>query len=230
MSWLLRRKFLALLIALALLIVGYPFSRGFLESRLLFAAFLSLPFLAAFLVIFTHKWSRLPGVVLGLPLLALNAVGYALPGELPPTAVLWWHVLAGLFIGFTTAAVLRSLAAERRVTADHVFGAFCGYLLLAVLFGHLYCLLEILRPGSFGGDAGLTGRLASATERLFLLTLVSLGGLTTLGSGDLRAVSDAARGLVGLEAVLGQFYLGAFIADLVGKKIAQELAPPQNSR
>jgi hypothetical protein len=203
MGWLVRRRFRALLAALALLIVGYPFARGFVESRLLFVAVLALSFLAAFLVLFTEKWSRLPGLVLGVPLLAVDVVAYALPGTLPPSVVAGWHVLAGLFFSFTAAAVLRALLAEPRVSADAVYGAFCGYLLVALVFAHLYCLLESVQPGSFKGSPELAGRLASATDRLFVLTYFSLVTLTTVGYGDVVPAADAARGLVCLEAMLG---------------------------
>ena len=46
--------------------------------------------------------------------------------------------------------------------------------------------------------------------------------LTTLGYGDMVAVSAAVRPLPVLEGVFGQFYLAVMIARLVGLHLARE--------
>jgi voltage-gated potassium channel len=125
--------------------------------------------------------------------------------------------------------VLRALLGEPRVSPDAVYGAFCGYLLIALVFAHLYCLLESAQPGSFKGSPELAGRLASAADRLFVLNYFSLVTLTTVGYGDVVPAADAARGLVCLEAMLGQFYIAGLVAELIGRKVSQAFTdrPPE---
>jgi voltage-gated potassium channel len=228
MGWLVERRFLALLIALACLFVVYPFTRGLTVSRFLFVSFMVLLFLAAFLVLFQEKWSRWPALVLGVVFLVCSVASYSFPERLPLLFDQSWHVLGACFGSFTLVVVLRMIAAERQVSADAVYGAFCGYLLIALIFAHLYCLQETHQPGSFVGEPGLSARLASATDQLFLLFYFSLVTLTTLGYGDIHPASDPARGLACVEAVIGQFYVGVLVADLVGKRVAQAFTPPAN--
>jgi hypothetical protein len=101
-----------------------------------------------------------------------------------------------------------------------VLGAFCGYLLLGVLFGHLYCIMEYSTPGSFEGR-GLVPQLLPAGGRLhYILTYFSMITLTTLGYGDIVPATDAARGLSAVEAITGQFYIAVLIAELIGRRFA----------
>jgi hypothetical protein len=79
-----------------------------------------------------------------------------------------------------------------------------GYLLLGLAFGHLYCLLEAVAPGSFRLREDLAAPVHDPGRRQFLLTYFSLVTLTTVGYGDITPGSDPARGLAAVEAVLGQ--------------------------
>ncbi len=44
--------------------------------------------------------------------------------------------------------------------------------------------------------------------------------LTTLGYGDILPLSDRARSLAYVEAVIGQFYLAVLVARLVGSYLS----------
>jgi hypothetical protein len=46
--------------------------------------------------------------------------------------------------------------------------------------------------------------------------------MSTLGYGDITPISNSARSLSLLEAVVGQLYIAVLIARLVGMHIAQE--------
>ena len=97
-------------------------------------------------------------------------------------------------LGALGAGALGEVYRATRVSIDHVCGALCGYLLIGLIFGHLYCVVEQLSPGSFrsGGDA-LTA--VDEGRRHFVLTYFSLVTLTTLGYGDVLPVREWARGL-----------------------------------
>ena len=62
-----------------------------------------------------------------------------------------------------------------------------------------------------------------------MLHNVSLGSLTSLGSGAVVPVRAPATMLTTLEAVFGQFYIAVVVAQLVGARLSQALqrnSPP----
>jgi hypothetical protein len=178
-------------------------------------------------VIFTDTPLRFLALVLGIPTLVGAWVGYVLPGL--PLAV-GFHVVAVLFLGFTVATIYRDIHRQKVVSADSIHGALCGYMLVGLLFGHVYRCIEAVSPGSFHGNEEFLAQLRDEERRNFLLIYFSFTTLTTVGYGDLTPASEASRGVAIAEAVIGQFYLAVLIAELIGKRVAQVLSDQQASR
>ncbi len=107
---------------------------------------------------------------------------------------------------------------ERTVTLDMISGALCAYLMLAIVGGGIYSLVDTTMHGSFTQDLSLAG--GPSTNALYF----SLVTLTTLGYGDIAPVSPWARMLAATEAVLGQIYLTVLVAYLVGIRLAQRFS------
>jgi hypothetical protein len=59
--------------------------------------------------------------------------------------------------------------------------------------------------------------------RIAVLSYVSLGSLTSLGSGEVVPVRPPATILTTLEAVFGQFYIAVVVAQLVGARLSHGL-------
>jgi hypothetical protein len=173
------------LLALGLLLVGYPLLRCTFDARLLYDILLTLVFLTALFVVFGEGWQRLLGLLLGSPLLAGAWAGYALPALPRVSLALVCHLAAALFLGFTVPVILRAVYRSARVSVDSLCGALCGYVLVGIAFGHLYCTIEGLAPGSFGGSDEVRAALQDESQRHFRLIYFSLVTLATVGYRDI---------------------------------------------
>jgi hypothetical protein len=227
MTWLRERKYLALLIALLLLLAVFPLLHELLGMRLFFDVFITAVFLASLQLLFTTRALRLPAVALGVPTVVGLWANYALP-DVPRLPVsVGFHLCGAAFLALTVATILRSAHEDTTVSANSVYGAFCGYLLVGLLFAHLYCAIEALQPGSF--RHGEAAAFANDGRRHFLLVYFSLSTLTTVGYGDVAPRSDAARGFAMVEAVCGQFYLAVLLAELIGKRVAGAISEQEEA-
>ena len=156
----------------------------------------------------------------------LLAVPALLAGWLEPTEPTW--AIAGgvfqvLFLAWVTAGILRHVIRETRVTSDLLFGVAAVYLLLATIWSVGYGIADTIEPGAIAlaiEDAGRSADLHSLSGEK-VRVYFSFVTLTTLGYGDVRPVSDAARIMAMLEATLGQLFLVIVVARIVGLHTVQ---------
>lgn len=212
------RKYLALLLTLVVLVVLFPILRASPQTRMFLDIAFSFVFVAAWLAVLQDAKLRVIAMVLGVPTLLGLWTGYFLPG-LPRIVIqVGFHLLATLFFVFMIFVILREVYREEGVTSDSVYGAFCGYLLTGLAFGHIYTIIEILDPGTFRGSVEFDAEMPDA-RRHFLLTYFSFITLATVGYGDILPATDTARGLVIVQAIIGQFYIAVLVAELIGKRV-----------
>jgi hypothetical protein len=219
------RKYQALLFSLLGLVVLFPVLGATADTRLLLHVFASLVFIAALVVVFAQRPLRVVAGLLGVPTLVGLWTGYFLPGVPRLPLGVGFHLLAAVFFAFTVGVILRDVYREKGVTVDSVYGAFCGYFLTGLAFGHLYNVVELLAPGSFQGEGFAAGM--ADEQRHYLLTYFSFITLATVGYGDITPHGNAARGLSVVEAITGQFYIAVLVAELIGRRVSQAFAPPQ---
>jgi hypothetical protein len=132
-----------------------------------------------------------------------------------------WTVAAFLvtatYVAFVAVNVFSAVIRRTRVNANTVLGAICVYLLMAHVFAMVYVALQVHSPGSITGLASsATGTAGSPHSHLHDYLYFSVITLTTLGYGDMLAVTPTARALVMIEAMSGQFFVAVFVARLVG--------------
>jgi hypothetical protein len=207
-----------LLLALLLFLVAYPALSGPLNSPLLAHALLTAVFLAGGWVVFAEHRLRIAGAVLGAPAIIGAWTNYALPDQPGPAVAVFFHLSAVTFHTFVFVVLFRAVHRAPVVSWDAIAAALCGYILVGVAFGHAFCLVNEVVPGSFGGLG------AGKAETHFRLIYFSFITLTTVGYGDITPAQDTARALCVVEAVVGQFYLAVLVAELVGKRVAQALS------
>jgi hypothetical protein len=101
------------------------------------------------------------------------------------------------------------------ITFHRIQGAVAAYLVLGILWAHVYALLAHLHPGAFSGPLSP----ADGPRAFFYFSFVTL---TTVGYGDVLPVHPAARSLAMLEAVTGSLYLSILVARLVSQAVASD--------
>lgn len=127
-----------------------------------------------------------------------------------------------LFLSIVAIVILLDLFRSKKVTGDTMAGAVCVYLLIALVWGYIYVLVEINFPGSFSftqEQARMQLWLAQEFYSFFYFSLITM---TTVGYGDMAPVSTVARTCASLEAILGQIYLTILVARLVGMHLVSQ--------
>lgn len=161
-------------------------------------------------------------LVLGLPAIITRVLGSALPDGLPLNSTILF--LNALFFGFLIWSILSDIMGNRRSTTERIFGALCAYILIGVLFALLYAHLEYRAAGEAAftfSDSTILESAESESGLLPLFIYYSFVTLTTLGYGDVTPVSEAARTLAWMEALVGQLYLAVMVAGFVADHISK---------
>ena len=175
-------------------------------------------------VVFDERWERRVALVLLLPALVLTFALYTVSPRLALPAVVAYHVSVALFVAFAVGVIVRDIFRRHAISFDEVIGAFCGYLLLGIVWGNLYVVVEVLAPGAFAVAPDIRWQLDDLHLRRALFNYVSFATMASLGYNDVTAVAPIANILTWLEAMTAQFYLAVVIAQIVGMKIAQVVA------
>jgi hypothetical protein len=228
-SFVTRHRFVVLFITLVAFFVAlpiihqlretlHPATAPFMEGLLFIAVLVSVV-----VSISTSRLSKVLAPGLGLPV-AVLAVLHAFH-EWAWLAIIR-HLLGAVFLGFAIAMILRFTLASRQITFNTVCASLCTYLLLGVLWGLLYSVVDNLDPAAFHStmaDERSAPFMRIGSGHSTAVLYFSFATLTTLGYGDIVPVSPIARMLASLEAITGQLYLAVLVARLVGLHIAESL-------
>ena len=157
----------------------------------------------------SFQWRRVADVLIGLVIAVVVAqIVVGMVAESSPFATrdgsrpLTLLILAVL----APAVVVRRLLQHRTVTTGTLLGAISAFLLLPIAFTYAFLTVDTLQATPFFGQVEPT------TSFMYF----SLSTITTVGYGDLTAVTPLARLIATAEAVSGQVYLVTFVAMLVG--------------
>jgi hypothetical protein len=210
-SFIAHQHFLLLVVSLVAVLLIEPFIADHGSVRILFAIFFSfIPFGVVYAV-GSDKKQRVIALFLGiifLILLWLNALlnntMITNKGVLIVTAI--FHIF---FYVFVIASIVRYLVKAKKISADAIFAAVAGYLLIGFLWASLY---GILGSESFSNTP-------QSTDVIYY----SFTTLTTLGIGDFTPLTTIAKRASMLEAVVGVLYTTIIIALIVGIYLTDRL-------
>lgn len=203
-------RFLFLLVSILLLLALQPFLVGFAGLSRLLNIFLTVVLISAVYAVSHKKQTTTIGLMLAVPMFlgmwSLELVSM-------PRLHLLSLGFGVLFMGYIIVQILTYVFRAQQISRDVIYGALVVYLLLGILWGFAYALLEGLQPGSFKIPVG---QIQEVRELFLYYSFITL---TTLGYGDITPLSVPANSLSLLEAVIGQLYLAVLVARLVALHI-----------
>jgi hypothetical protein len=195
------------------------------------AGFLPLLFGLLLISVFALSQNRrtfLISASLALPALILN---WLAASQSPPSRRLKIAALTVIiaFVFYVMVVILREVMTTRHVTIHVLSGAFCGYLLLGLLWALVYLSIDIIFPGRIHYDLTESGRIIDVYNIEVFSTLLyfSFATITTAGYGDVTPITQIARSTAMLEAATNQFYLVVVVASLVARYVGEYLENSQ---
>jgi hypothetical protein len=212
-----QHRFLMLFLFLLATLIAYPYTEG-RSSR--FYAFRVLSGLIIAFSVYVVSFRR--GLAFGALLLAIPAM---VQHVLNPRVTAGFFPIANLVLSFAfdvwiVVSIFRRVFSNVRITSETISGALCIYLLNGMSFASIYGLVSDLQPSAFFLDPAVNRHVIP--DR-FDFIFYSFGMMTQLGAAGITAVTDQARSLSVIEAILGQLYLAVLISRLVA---AYRINPP----
>jgi hypothetical protein len=104
--------------------------------------------------------------------------------------------------------IIRRLVSHAKINLSTIFGALCIYLQIGLFFAAVYALMGIASGGNFFAGQDI--------QQQVIYVYYSYTCLTTVGFGDFVAAANLGRMLSVSESIIGQIYLVAGVALIVG--------------
>jgi hypothetical protein len=203
-------RFLLLFVFLLATLVAYPYAEnrgfGYYAFRVLIGLIIAL---SVYVVSF-RRGLMVVAILLAIPAAVQHLFQPDLGAGFFGVANL---VLSLAFDLWIVVAIFRRVFANVWITSETIFGALCIYLLNGISFASIYGLVSDLQPHAFLLDPAVNRHIIP--DR-FDFIYYSFGMMTQLGAAGITAVTDQARSISVIEAVLGQLYLAVLISRLVG--------------
>jgi voltage-gated potassium channel len=212
------RRFTYLTASILLLITAYPYVQGEMVGQILLSLLTTLVMIMSVVAVADKKRYTIIALLLAVPWFAIILLNFPLFKTDYTLLIKKEIVFAFLLFAYTTFRIFMHIIKSREVTAEILFASICVYMLIGLTWGALYVIIEIFYPGSFIDGSGHA--LHDGPDYLFF----SYTTLTTVGYGNIEAITDQARSIASLEAIVGQLYLTIMVARLVGLHISNPKA------
>ena len=208
-----QRRFFILLVLILAAIVLAPFMEDIFQLKVLMDVFLTAVFFGIIFAIRSRRAHVVIATALVLPLVVATwSKYYFMAPELSLTA----RIFGALFFAYAIVIILQIIARSKEVTKETIFAAIVAYLLIALMWGFIFMILEAVEPGSFFIPELGTWK---GSTRFYYFSFVTI---TTLGYGDITPLTSRASSLAITEAVTGQMYMVVLVAWLVGMYVSRK--------
>ena len=205
--------------SLVILILAYPYLEVNVTGQIVMTIITILVMMSLVVAVGDRRRDFIIAFCLTLPWFVSLIVNFPLFESARTVLIRKEIVFAILLFSYTTIKIFLHLLKSREVTSEILFASVFVYLLIGLTWAALYIFINILYPHSFI-DVG--DNIAITAPRFLFFSYITL---TTVGYGTLTPISDPARSLALLEAIIGQLYLAILVARLVGLHISKPKAP-----
>jgi Ion channel len=204
--WIHNSGMAVLLTALVLTVFVMPaFVPNGATRSLLGEVLISLILVSGVVAVSEHRKTAIALAVVSAAVIVLGWTQFVVPAAHVPG--LRDLAAMGAF-GVLAAAVGINVFASGHQIGDRVFGAVVLYLLMGLIWGVAYHIVDSRTAGAFSVQSPVVPDLSNWVYFSFVT-------LTTVGYGDITPVAQSARSLATLEALVGQLYPAVIIARLV---------------
>ncbi len=208
-----RRRFTYLTASLLLLIIAYPYVQGDMGGQIILSLLATLVMIMSVIAVGDKKSHTVIALILAAPWFLLLLLKFPFI-PIDNSLLIQDEILfAFLLFAYTTYRIFMHIIKSRDITAEILSASICVYLLIGLTWATLYVIINIFYPGSFIDTDGTA--VQDGPDFLFF----SYVTLTTVGYGNIEAITDQARSLASIEALCGQLYLTIMVARLVGLHI-----------
>lgn len=197
-----------------LVFVIFPLHQAGLSSRFFIDVVMVSLMVSGALV--TNQSRLLTGITVGIVIIGASILWAS---RLYPASLIMQFSSAFSVLVFLlyVRIVLLVMFREGPVTWSRIQGGVCAYLLVGMAWASAFALIEQIHPGSFH----FASQPDNTDDLVSKLIYFSFTTLTTVGFGDVLAVTPFARSLAIAEAIVGQL----FPAILIGALVAMAMRP-----
>ena len=214
-----RYSAIGFLVTLVMLFIASPFVEALPRGDLIEAVLVTLVMVSAVLAVGGRRRTLIVALLLLSPALVGKWANNARPDLVPPEV---FQGASMVFFAFVVAQLLRFILRAPRVDANVLCAGVSGYLMLGLLWVPAYLLAASAAPPGVDAFAFTVPPGASHAMKGFNAFYFSFITLTTVGYGDIAPVTNGARMLAVMEAIVGVFY----VAVLISRLVAMHSSPP----
>jgi hypothetical protein len=187
---------------------------GILRRFFLREFLFSLILITGVMAVAKSRFVTVPAALVALATLLVRWTETFVPGT---SVAILDALLSLVFLGMLIVVVILQVFREGPITVHRIMGAVVVYLLLGLMWAFAYKLVALYQPESFNiVHTPVPGQDYDSMERFIYFSYITL---TTLGYGDITAVTPVARSLAMLEALIGQLFPAILIARLVSMEL-----------
>lgn len=199
------------LMAILLLLVGFPFFSKHVYSQQILSAMLTLVYVTALFAVGGESKKLVQGLVLLIPAVAIRWCNHFQIAEIPE----WALAVCGIFlIAFVISHLFGFISKAPQINAEVLQAGIATYLMLGVLWAFAYMLVSELSITAFSVTT-----IAQPAQPLDFHSALYFSFITLLsvGYGDVLPVLPVARMLAMSEAIVGCFFMALVVARLVAQ-------------
>jgi hypothetical protein len=197
------------------LIIAYPYVQGDMGGQIILSLLATLVMIMSVIAVGDKKSHTVIALILAAPWFLLLLLKFPFIPVDNSILIKDEILFAFLLFAYTTYRIFIHIIKSRDITTEILSASICVYLLIGLTWSTLYVIINMFYPGSFIDRHGTA--VQDGPDFLFF----SYVTLTTVGYGNIEAITDQARSLASLEALTGQLYLTIMVARLVGLHISK---------